>query len=61
MNRVHTFTFYVLTAFLVLCSCFAAGTTAQAPTPAPTLPPGMTGSDANDPLAKLTPGIYDAG
>ncbi len=31
-----------------------------APEPAPTLPPGMTGSDANDPRAKLTPGLYDA-
>lgn len=29
--------------------------------PAPTLPPGMTGSDTNDPRTKLTPGIYDAG
>ena len=28
---------------------------------APTLPPGMTGSDTNDPRAKLAPGIYDAG
>ena len=25
---------------------------------APALPPGMTGSDANDPRAKLTPGFY---
>jgi hypothetical protein len=32
-----------------------------APKPAPTLPPGMTGSDANDPRAKLTSGVYDAG
>jgi hypothetical protein len=32
-----------------------------APESAPTLPPGMTGSDANDPRAKLTPGLYDAG
>jgi hypothetical protein len=32
-----------------------------APEPAPMLPPGMTGSDANDPRAKLTPGLYDAG
>jgi hypothetical protein len=32
-----------------------------APEPAPTLPPGMKGSDANDPRAKLTPGLYDAG
>src|SRR5215207_1372927 len=32
-----------------------------APEPAPTLPPGMTGADVNDPRAKLKPGIYDAG
>jgi len=32
-----------------------------APEPAPALPPGMKGSDANDPRAKLTPGLYDAG
>ncbi|HTQ96072.1 MAG TPA: hypothetical protein VMH89_04665, partial [Candidatus Acidoferrum sp.] len=32
-----------------------------APEPAPALPPGMSGSDANDPRAKLTPGMYGAG
>ncbi|MEP6922189.1 MAG: hypothetical protein ABI967_13765 [bacterium] len=32
-----------------------------APEPASPLPAGMTGSDANDPRAKLTPGMYDAG
>jgi hypothetical protein len=32
-----------------------------APEPAPVLPPGMKGSDVNDPRAKLTPGLYDAG
>ena len=32
-----------------------------APQPAPPLPPGMTGSDTNDPRAKLKPGLYDAG
>jgi hypothetical protein len=32
-----------------------------APKPAPPLPAGMTGSDPNDPRAKLTPGLYDAG
>src|SRR5580704_4094560 len=32
-----------------------------APQPAPSLPPGMTGSDANDPRAKLKAGLYDAG
>jgi hypothetical protein len=29
--------------------------------PAPPLPAGMSGSDANDPRYKLTPGMYDAG
>ncbi|HEX2268008.1 MAG TPA: hypothetical protein VHH35_00650, partial [Pyrinomonadaceae bacterium] len=32
-----------------------------APEKAAPLPPGMTGSDVNDPRAKLTPGVYDAG
>src|SRR6202011_1856747 len=32
-----------------------------APQPAPSLPPGMTGSDVSDPRFKLTPGMYDAG
>jgi len=32
-----------------------------APEPAPTLPPGMAGSDVNDPRANLAPGMYDAG
>ncbi|MBL8202985.1 MAG: hypothetical protein JNM09_02055 [Blastocatellia bacterium] len=32
-----------------------------APEKAPPLPAGMTGSDANDPRTKLTPGLYDAG
>src|SRR5215510_5056011 len=31
-----------------------------APEPAAPLPAGMTGSDAEDPRAKLTPGMYDA-
>ena len=31
------------------------------PEAAPALPPGMTGADVNDPRAKLTPGLYDAG
>ena len=32
-----------------------------APEPAPTLPPGMKGSDVNDPRTKLSPGLYNAG
>src|SRR6516164_472597 len=32
-----------------------------APEPAAPLPPGMTGSNVNDPRATLAPGLYDAG
>jgi hypothetical protein len=32
-----------------------------APEPAQPLPPGMKGSDVNDPRAKLAPGLYNAG
>jgi hypothetical protein len=31
------------------------------PEPSPPLPPGMGGSDVNDPRAKLAPGLYEAG
>ncbi|HMH43212.1 MAG TPA: hypothetical protein VK557_07005, partial [Pyrinomonadaceae bacterium] len=76
MNRVRTITFQLFVALIVLCSCFAGKTLAQtpsptatpaapanpfAPQPAPPLPAGMTGSDVNDPRAKLSPGLYDAG
>ena len=61
MNRIRLNVFCLLTVFVFLCSCFAAKTLAQNPQPAPTLPPGMTGSDVNDPRYKLTPGLYDAG
>lgn len=43
---------------------FALATTAiaqQQPKPAPTLPPGMKGSDPTDPRSKLSPGVFDAG
>ncbi len=61
MNRIHTTAFRLTAAFIVLCVCFAAGTSAQSPEKAPPLPAGMTGSDANDPRFKLSPGLYDAG
>src|SRR5215213_5551435 len=32
-----------------------------APEPPQPLPPGMTGSDTNDPRATLAPGVFDAG
>ena len=62
MNRIHTIAFRLITALFVLCVGFAAGTLAQGSLEsAPPLPAGMTGSDANDPRAKLSPGLYDAG
>ena len=46
----------------ILLSVFALGVFAQQqPKPAPTLPPGMTGSNPDDPRSKLKPGIFDAG
>ncbi len=50
-----------MTALLVLCWCFADATRAQTLPTAPPLPAGMTGSNPNDPRAKLSPGLYDAG
>jgi hypothetical protein len=61
MNLIGTIVFRLLTTSLLLCLCFAAGTLAQNLEPAPTLPAGMTGSNTNDPRAKLSPGLYDAG
>lgn len=53
--------FRSIIVLLFLCSCFAVGTSAQTLESAPKLPAGMTGSDTNDPRAKLSPGLYDAG
>ncbi len=61
MKIVYKNTFRFIAVLLFLFSAFAAGTMAQAPVPAPTLPPGMTGSSTEDPRAKLSPGLYDAG
>lgn len=75
MNRVNVIARRLLLAPLALCLCFAAVTLAQTQAPdktppkqpevtiteTPALPPGMTGSDVNDPRTKLTPGLYDAG
>ncbi|MEP7039224.1 MAG: hypothetical protein ABI891_12885, partial [Acidobacteriota bacterium] len=61
MNRMNIMTFRLITAFFILCVCFAVGTLAQSLESAPPLPAGMTGSDASDPRAKLSPGLYDAG
>jgi len=77
MKHVSTTAVFVISLLLLLCLAAkpqAQTPPAQEPTketkapadplapePAPPLPTGMTGSDANDPRAKLTPGLYDAG
>ena len=62
MNQICTTAFRFMAASLFLCSFFFVSTLAQAALEsAPPLPAGMTGSDANDPRSKLTPGVYDAG
>ncbi len=61
MNRIRTDKFRLIAVLIFLGWCFAANVSAQNPQPAPTLPPGMTGSDVNDPRFKLSPGLYDAG
>jgi hypothetical protein len=62
MKRTHIITFLSVTAFLILCWCFSNTTSAQGNLEsAPPLPAGMAGSNPNDPRAKLTPGLYDAG
>ena len=60
MNRTQKISFSFLTA-LIFSYCFVLVTTGQTPTPQPTLPPGMTGSNTSDPRANLSAGLYDAG
>src|SRR5215213_2624668 len=57
MNRVHTIAFRLLTASLILCSCFAARTLAQTASPSPQPSPTPTpeakpaGQDGGNPFA----------
>ncbi len=61
MKRINIIASHFTAAFFVICLCFATVIQAQDNAAAPKLPAGMTGSDANDPRAKLSPGFYDAG
>jgi len=76
MKRVPGAGFHVAVAAIILffgVSRLPAQAQTPAPTPpeqesaaeepmsAPALPPGVKGSDANDPRARLAPGLYDAG
>jgi len=53
----------ILTALFLLVTGITglAQSANQSAEGAPPLPAGMTGADANDPRAKLKPGLYDAG
>ena len=62
MRRIRNVAFCLISVSLFLCSGLAIATLGQAtPAPAPTLPPGMVGSRTDDPRAKLSGGLYDAG
>ena len=61
MNHIKITACCLLTVFFVFISYFAAVTPAQNPETAPKLPAGMTGSNADDPRANLSPGLFDAG
>ena len=62
MNQMHKSAFRLLTSFLFLSFVFVIAALGQAtPVPAPTLPPGMVGSNANDPRSNLSAGLFDAG
>jgi len=69
--RANIFFFLIVSVFVFTASAVAqtpspsptpaAQENPFAPQPAPPLPAGLTGSNADDPRAKLTPGMYDAG
>jgi hypothetical protein len=61
MNRIHAITFRSITIAVIFGWCLTIAVPAQSLEPAPPLPAGMTGSNANDPRAKLSPGLFDAG
>ncbi len=59
-NFTHALLFFAFAALIVIN--FAGNAFGQGPQPAaPSLPPGMTGSDPKDPRAALKPGVFDAG
>jgi hypothetical protein len=61
MRRIFAFALCLAAAVAATQIYFSNAVSAQQPTTVPTLPPGMTGSNTDDPRAKLAAGIYDAG
>ncbi len=60
MKRIKNLNVLIL-VLVFLCSFFLVQAIAQSTEPPPALPPGMTGSNPNDPRSKLSPGLFDAG
>ena len=58
MNQIHR---ALITFLLVYLATTLTAFAQQQPVPAPTLPPGMKGSDPSDPRSKLSAGMFDAG
>lgn len=61
MQKIQSFTFRLTALAVFSLSILTFSASAQNFEKAPPLPKGMTGSDTNDPRAKLSPGLYDAG
>ena len=61
MNRLKITSISLVAIAVLLCAVFVVRSVAQNPAPQPTMPPGMKGADPNDPRAKLSPGLFDAG
>lgn len=61
MNRINITACRIFTALFVFGAFLTISISAQFTEPAPKLPAGMTGSNADDPRSKLAPGMYDAG
>jgi hypothetical protein len=61
MNLIKNYAFCIFSCALVMCLGLSANAIAQGAATTPTLPAGMKGSDASDPRANLSPGLFDAG
>src|SRR5690348_807073 len=61
MNHKHHAFRFVISFLFLFSGLVIAGYGQATPTPQPTLPPGMTGSNTSDPRANLAAGLYDAG
>lgn len=61
MNRLKTLIYTFAIAVILGGSLLSASVSAQQPAKEKPMPAGMKGADPNDPRAKLSPGLFDAG